>query len=640
MKLQKLMLHNFQGIRDFTLDLEDGKNCSVSGDNATGKSTLFSAYMYLLFEKDSLGKKDFDLKTRVNGEPLRMVNHEVEGVFDIDGKTVTLKRVFSEKWTKKRGSAEQVFDGHVTDHYVDGVPRSKGEYQKFIDGISPEKTFMVLTSPTYFNEQVSWQERRSILMDLCPPISDEDVFRADPELEPLRTTLANRAIDDAKKVTQVTRTKINADLKEIPIQIAEINRMMSEAVNGNLEAMATKAQRIAKDLDPLREEKIRILSGGQVAAKQKELAEIDTAIITLRNKHAATVPDVSNERKQLHDIANRSQTLSLQVDSWKREAASLELQIEHCRDRHKTILAAWEREKARVFDPSKPCTECGQEYPENLKASQEADFNRCQSISLEVINKDGKENEIASKEAAASLEGKRNAIALNIQAIAELKAESVEVQAQIDAKCKAPEFTELPEFHELVAQQTAINAEIVALRGESGAIVAAVDEKITSKQCELDDVNRQITAIENAEEQRKRIEELSAREKDLARQYEEADRDLFLIERFIRAKVSMLEESINSHFELVNFRLFENQINGGLLETCTCTLNGVPYQSLNNAGRIQGGMDIARALGEKNKFTPPIFIDNAESVTSYPNMPGQVIKLVVSEQDKSLRVVS
>jgi hypothetical protein len=639
MKLQKLTLQNFQGIRSFTLDAL-GQNAAIFADNALGKTTIYNAFLWLLFEKDSQGKKDFDLKTRVNGEHLHMVNHEVEGVFEIDGKMVTLKRSFSEKWTKKRGSSEQVFDGHVTDHYVDGVPRSKGEYQKFIDSIAPEKKFMVLTSPTYFNEQLSWQDRRSILMDLCAPIIDADIFQADPELEPLRATLANRTVEDAKKVAQVTRTKINSELKEIPIQVAEINRMMPEAVSGNLQALGMRAQRIAKELEPLREEKIRILSGGQVAAKQKELAEIDTAIITLRNKHAASVPDVSNERKQLHDIANRSQTLSLQVDAWQREASALEIQIERYRSRHETILKSWTLEKANVYDPSKPCTECGQEYPENMKASRESDFNRCQSISMEVINKEGKENEIASKEAVASLEGKRNAIALNIQAIAELKAESVEVQAQIDAKCKAPDVTELPEFKELMEQQTAINAEIFALRGESGSMVAAADEKITSKQCELDDVNKQITAIENAEEQRQRVQELMAREKELSRQYEEADRDLFLIERFIRAKVSLLEESINSWFELVNFRLFDNQVNGGIAETCTCTLNGVPYQSLNNAGRIQGGMDIARALGQKNGFTPPIFIDNAESITRYPDMPGQVIKLVVSEQDKALRVVS
>jgi len=111
-----------------------------------------------------------------------------------------------------------------------------------------------------------------------------------------------------------------------------------------------------------------------------------------------------------------------------------------------------------------------------------------------------------------------------------------------------------------------------------------------------------------------------------------------LIEQFIKVKVSMLEERINDKFAFVSFRLFKDQINEGVREVCEVTVDGVPYGSLNNAARIQAGLDIINTMSEHYKFSPNIFIDNRESVTSIPEVGAQVISLIVSEQDKTLRV--
>jgi hypothetical protein len=80
------------------------------------------------------------------------------------------------------------------------------------------------------------------------------------------------------------------------------------------------------------------------------------------------------------------------------------------------------------------------------------------------------------------------------------------------------------------------------------------------------------------------------------------------------------------------------QINGGLNETCEVTYNGVPYSDLNNAMRINIGLDIINTLSAHYGISVPIFIDNAESVTSLEAVNGQVIRLIVSEQNKKLNV--
>jgi len=93
--LTKLTLENFKGIKRFTL--EPGNSCIVRGQNASGKTTLMDAFLWLLFGKDSQGKADFALKTLDNGEEIPNLDHAVEGVFDIDGKEITLKKVLKER---------------------------------------------------------------------------------------------------------------------------------------------------------------------------------------------------------------------------------------------------------------------------------------------------------------------------------------------------------------------------------------------------------------------------------------------------------------------------------------------------------------------------------------------------------------
>jgi hypothetical protein len=68
------------------------------------------------------------------------------------------------------------------------------------------------------------------------------------------------------------------------------------------------------------------------------------------------------------------------------------------------------------------------------------------------------------------------------------------------------------------------------------------------------------------------------------------------------------------------------------------TVNGVPYWSANNAARINAGIDICNTLSAHFGKTLPMFCDNAEAVTDLMSTIAQQIKLVVSEQDKKLRV--
>src|SRR5690606_16272525 len=132
----------------------------------------------------------------------------------------------------------------------------------------------------------------------------------------------------------------------------------------------------------------------------------------------------------------------------------------------------------------------------------------------------------------------------------------------------------------------------------------------------------------------KRIEELEAEERRLAQEFEELERQLYLTEEFIRTKVRMLEDSINSRIRRARFKLFRQLVNGGVEETCETLLNGVPWPSINGAGKIQVGLDIINTLANHYGFAPPVFIDDAVTITDIPETTGQQIRLIVSAADK------
>jgi hypothetical protein len=141
------------------------------------------------------------------------------------------------------------------------------------------------------------------------------------------------------------------------------------------------------------------------------------------------------------------------------------------------------------------------------------------------------------------------------------------------------------------------------------------------------------------EQGEKRIEELKKEEKKLAVEFEKLESELYLMDQFIKTKVSMLTDRINSKFEMVRFKLFNQLINGGIEELCEITVNGVGYNSgLNSSARIQAGCDIIRTLQQHFGMKAPVFCDNRESVTDLPKMDCQLISLVVSPEDKTLRI--
>lgn len=646
MRLLKLSLHNFKGVKDFELE-PDGQDVAIFGDNGTGKTTLADAWFWLLFGKDSANRADFDIKTiSEDGKPAHGLEHEVEAALDLGDRSLILRKVYQENWTKKRGSATREFTGHTTDHFIDGVPSKKNEYEVKIASIVDEDAFKLLTNPRYFNEVLHWQARRKLLLEVCGDVRDEDVIISDIGLAELPTILNGRPLDDYRKIVQAKRTEINGELQKVPVRIDEAQRGLPEVTED-----ATDVQASLTEHNQQRKEKSQALAnleaGGGVAEETKKLRELEAEQLKLQKDYWM-------------GSAEKMQTAKVQMRKLEDGVAEIESAIKNKRllvaDNQDVIVSSekvmeqlrqeWKGESATsfTFEQSDTCPTCGQSLPtEQLEAARAkalADFNAKKAKCLEDISNKGKMAKTANEKAVIER-------ATTETQITEVEAKLIEVKVKVTAfeamvvelEAQEKDYTKDDAYIQLQEKKVSSESAILELKETLEPEMENQRQGIATVDQEIADCERGLAQIEQRASGLKRIEELTAQERQLAVEYERLEKELFLTEQFVRVKVKLLEGQINSKFKMARFKMFNQLVNGGIEECCETTFQGIPYSSaLNNSARINIGLDIINTLSEHFGFAAPIWMDNAEAVTQMLPTDGQQIKLYVSEADKVLRI--
>lgn len=645
LSLLKLSLKNFKGVKSFVLDTQGG-NAKVFGDNATGKTTLFDAFVWLLFDKDSNNKKDFSIKTLdATGNELHMLEHEVECVFFLDGKPLTLRKVYAEKWTKKRGSATSEFSGHTTDYYIDGVPSKLKDYKVLVDSIVQEDVFKLLTSPAYFNEQLKWQDRRKTLLELCGDINDEEVIASDNSLASLPTILKGRTIEDHRKVIASRRSEINKELDKIPVRIDEIRRTIPDLDGLDKPLLEAQISQLNNEIDDRMTQISSIKNGKAVSDKQMLIQQIEMELMEIKQNHD------SDSKEQIYQLKAKIQEedsnvsiLTSKLENLKNQKRHNDENVKRMDEQLQQLRQEWTEVNTQEFvhTDACECPTCGQDLPEEqVSAAREkalSQFNLQKSKRLEDINAKGKQGATRKQEVVQENEK----LVKEYEKISTQIAEKQAVLSKLGEQFKQQEslvtdILDNPSYVAKLQEKQNLELEIKQLREMSQQSIQDVQLEIMELKQKRDQLQGDVGKFVLVDQSNNRIEELSDQERELAAEFEKLEQELYLTEQFIRTKVNLLEEKINSKFKLARFKLFETQINGGLTEVCETTYQGVPYGSgLNNAAKINVGLDIIQTLSDYYGFKAPIFVDNAEAVTKLIDIDTQVISLIVPPTFDSL----
>lgn len=647
LSLLTLNLRNFKGIQQFALDA-NGQNIKGLGDNGTGKTTLFDAFVWLLFDKDSQNKTNFSLKTLdKSGKEKHMLEHEVEGVFSLDGKRIVLRKVYSEKWTKKKGSATSEFTGHTTDYFIDGVPTKLKDYKALVDSIVQEDVFKLLTSPSYFNEQLKKEDKRKTLMEICGDLTDEEVIESDKSLSSLPSILQGRTIENHRKIIAARKSEINKELEKIPVRIDEIQRNLPELDGLNKASLEKEINNLNAEIDGMMTQISSIKNGKVILDKQKVIQEIEIELMQIKRDHDSDTKDQTYQLKtRIQEEQSNVSILTSKLENIKNSKRYNDESINRVDNSLQQLRQEWHEvnDNEFVHTDACECPSCGQALPEEQVTSAKekalSQFNLTKSKRLEEINLKGKQG----KEQKEKLLSDNEKLTKEYEKLKDQVAEKQELLSKLNGQLQQQEslvtdILDNPAYVSKLQEKQGVEAEIKRLREKSEGTVQDIQLEIMQLKQKRDQLQGDVGKFVNVEQSNKRVEELSLQEKELAAEYEKLEHELHLTEEFIRTKVNLLEEKINSKFKYARFKLFKTQINGGLEECCETLYEGVPYSGgLNNAARINVGLDIINTLSEHYGIFAPIFIDNAEAVTKLIDTKAQTISLVVSEKDKQLRV--
>ena len=656
--LKKLTLVNFKGIRSLVVLFNHVTN--IYGDNATGKTSLFDAFLWLLFGKDSTDRKDFEIKTLdENNKAFHRLDHEVEGVLLVDGIEITLRRSFKEKWTKKRGAPNDEFTGHETSYYWNDVPMKLEEFQSKIASLIDEKIFKLITNTNYFNS-LKWQDRRGVLLQIAGKIENamvlDKIATVGNEAEIIALTNAlnqGKTIDEYKRELAAKKKKIKDEVEMLPARIQEAKRALPD--EKDYDEVQSRIDQLKLDIDGVE----GLLMNKSQAQKdhQENISRLLVQKQGLNNKLLDIEYSVKNKvqdrkRERESKILNEKSQSRLFQD----ELAITRRDYKTTDDRQQQVVAAqaalrprWATVDAEMLEVTEGqfcCPTCKREYDaSDVQAAKEKlinNFNSSKSDTLKEITDRGQAIGVEIKDLDTKLanlktkgEDLNQQISVITSRIIELETENSRLSSDDAAEAEkliASDSVYLQSKKEIELLDEQINTPYAA---EDNSALLQRKRELTSQ---LDQQKSELATKGAREKQLARINELTGQEEKLNQESACYEGTEFVIEQFTKAKMDMLEERINGRFKIVRFKMFEEQINGGQTEACTTLINGVPYSDANTAAKIQAGIDIINVLNDYYGVEAPVWVDNRESVVRLPETSSQLVNLIVSEKDKKLRV--
>ena len=657
-RIKELKINNFKGIKAVKLEFGTEGNNTIYGANAIGKTTVFDAFMWLLFNKDSQGRSDFEVK-QLDQDNNFIHNQEVEVFAEllINDEAIEIRKVLSEKWTKKRGSETAEFTGNETTYFFNSVPLSQKEFQFKISNLVDENIFKIITNPTAF-VSLKWQDQRKTLVEIAQIPSDTQIALGDHDLENLLNEVGTqKTMEEFTAQTKHSIKQAKEEINNIPARIEELTRslpvpIVEKNVIANIETLQSQISKIDEEIS-------------------NKMAQFDT-VIEKRNQNQSDIQELQSKANHIEFIIKEeAKTKASQKDPQHIELNSLISEFRNREEEIKTLQAKikafqveikqlegyrndlreqWTEINARQFklNPTDTtCNTCGQELQnsESLQSELEYKFNGRKQTELANIQHKG----TGYKE---QQEIKEEALKKSNSSLSDLKKTNDSLEQKIeelDAKVKASSNTVF-DANKFITESLLSNVEYNKLKGEIATLEAlkfdtpTQDTNIEAKakkqeiQAEITKLQGYIQDNKRIGETNQRIEELKTQEGSQNQVIAQFERKLFLIEKFNKKKIDLLDQSVNKMFQLVKFKLFDIQINGGIKDTCEAMVNGVPFGNVNTASRINAGIDIINTLCEYYKVNAPVFIDNKESVTKIIATDSQRICLEVSPDDKVLRI--
>lgn len=642
-QIKEMTLEFFKGVRNATYKFSDSTN--VYGENGLGKSTIATAFYWLLFDKSA---------ELVSNPPIRPDNVEecvprVDIVLDVDGKEVNLAKYQKQKVKEDKDKSTRTVS--LTNFYeINGVEKSKRDFDAYLTdlGIDMDK-FLLLSHPNLFtsglNSKKEMEQMRGLLFEMTKSYTDKEIAEMLPDMEEVLNLMGNYTIDEIAAMQNSTIRKIKENYgKDGEILRAEIKAKeelkvdidVAELELGRNVLKEMIADKQAKQNDVLKQfEEFQNISAEIIQLKMK-LNDIEkNANSELDAKKHDYEMELLKTEKELDELNFNATKCEKQLSTNRMELSIKNVKIQDLRDELKVA-------KERKFDEnSLICPYCKQEYTEDKKEQIKADFESAKVDECKAITHNGVQlkeeieqltKEIAKLNLAKSDFDKKITVTTNT--VKEIKEKITALPMNVDVSDN-DEYKAI--LKDLEDKQAIYNKGF-----DNNEIKASLKAEEEDLQNQLLETERKIASSERNVEIDEQILKLLEKQKKYEQDKANAEKILEQLKCISKKKNELLVDGINSHFEIVDFKLFDYQKNGEYKEVCIPMIDGKTFGQSTNTGReVLAKLDIIKGLQKFYEQNYPVFLDNAECLSEKTkkrvNSECQIIYLNVSE-DENLRI--
>lgn len=648
--VKSLSLVNFKGVRELNLQFVDGENM-IGGSNGTGKTTVFDAFTWLMFGKDSTGRSDsnFNIKTLDDaGKPIYHLDHSVVAVMCVDGADVKLERKYVEVWQKQSGTTDMFLKNHKTEFFVNDVKcATKKEYDAEVNEIINESVYKMITNPWYF-PQLSADNQKSMLIDMAGEVSDEDVAATNKNFAKFLEDLNGKPMEKMAKEIQAKKRACNEILDRIPSQIETAENVMPEAEDWDaIDAEIKNKLKEIEDIDATIADKSKVNEQEyeRKASIQNQIGDAKLELANVKNEIRANasqarnvvIQELNNIQLQIQGNDNMIKSTNRLIENQEKEIESKEINVNALREEYKKVFASM----IEFEDGQFICPTCKRPYDaadiEAKKKELTENFNTDKADKLKKIQEKGKALNAALEEMKQTLATYKKELAKHEESVLTLQKKKSEKEAEM------PEPVDEANIIDTDQRVIDLQNKIVDLENQLNVGIKVIDVSELREQKRvaneaLQGLYKRAAKKEQIERTRKEIEDLEKKQASNNQVLADCEQWERLHIQFQKAKDEELLKRINGMFEVVSFSFLSTQLNGNEKLTCVCTVNGTPYPDVNNAGKINAGLDIINAICKAKGVTAPIFVDNAESVNDILKTYSQKIMLYVTK-DSTIRKI-
>lgn len=630
--LKKVVLENFMCYASITFDFYD--ITKIMAENGVGKSTIATAYLWCLFNCDYELRDDPVVRREVDEVPVDDMDVSVELVLDVDGKEITMKKVQKRTYSKDGSSYKD-----DNKYFVNDVPKTLKDFNAYLD-VDMNVFKMCSNINAFLNQKPA--EMREYLFSLVENVTDIDIAHSKAELAELVPLLNKYTVEELSAMNKATKAKITKDLPVLDGQIKEKERDIQ----------------IKQDTDVSDLELYRNSLKEQIAdciAKQtdndKLLAEYDKAsanILDLKFKQGDLSRKANEEnvkaRREIEGKISDKQFLVRQTEKTITDTENnityQQTTVDIINKQLQDIRDKWKAENERKFDEtSLICSYCGQEYPEDKKEQLRADFDSHKAEELKLITYNGNlfkdkldKNKKILKDLQKELPQHRESLEMLNTAIADLEKQLSELPQEIDVTAT--------EEYKALEKQIAEKEQAMSKANDISSVKAELKVQETALRQQLAECESQIVKSDTAADEQ-RLEELRAEQRTQEQNKTNAEKILDLLDELDKAKNETLSDSINSHFSLVKWKLFELNKSGGYKSVCIPTIDGKSILTTmsNKGNRILGRVDICNSIQKISGMSVPIILDDSESLDNTNQkkvaemVDSQLIMLIVNDSE-------